>query len=108
MEISAIKIGPRHRKAMGDIAGLAQNIAEIGLLHPVVIDPTRRLIAGARRLRAFEHLGSKTIPATVIDLERLVLGEYAENTFREAFTPTEKADIADAIEPDEREAAKER
>jgi hypothetical protein len=37
-----------------------------------------------------------------------VLGEYAENTFRKAFTLSEAADIADAIEPIEIEKAKAR
>ena len=35
-------------------------------------------------------------------------GEYAENFFRKAFTPSEFAEIADALEPIERQAAKER
>jgi N6-adenosine-specific RNA methylase IME4 len=57
---------------------------------------------------AFRTLGRDTIPVTVVDLERVVLGEYAENTFRKQLTPSECADIADAVEPIERAAAKER
>jgi DNA invertase Pin-like site-specific DNA recombinase len=41
-------------------------------------------------------------------LEKAVLSEYAENTFRKNFTPSESADIADAIEPIERAEAKKR
>jgi N6-adenosine-specific RNA methylase IME4 len=62
--INEIIVGDRHRKQAGDIAALAQNIDEIGLLHPVVIDPAGHLIAGARRLMAFQHLGCTTIPRT--------------------------------------------
>ena len=106
--ITDIRIGRRHRCDFGDIDSLARNIAEIGLLHPVVIEPDGRLIAGARRLMAFERLGREEIPVTVIDLAKLVHGEYAENTFRKNFTPSEAADIADAIEPIERAEAKKR
>jgi hypothetical protein len=37
MPIANIKIGTRHRKDMGDIAGLAASIADVGLLHPIVV-----------------------------------------------------------------------
>ena len=62
---------------MGDIDALAQNIAEIGLLHPIVVRPPARngrsqLIAGARRLRAYLKLGRDRIPATVLDLDQIV------------------------------------
>ena len=33
--IDSIKIGNRFRKDLGDIASLAENIKEIGLLHPI-------------------------------------------------------------------------
>jgi ParB-like chromosome segregation protein Spo0J len=53
-------------------------------------------------------LGWEEIPVTVVDLDRVVRGEYAENMFRKAFTPTEIGAIAQAIAPLERAAAKER
>jgi ParB-like nuclease domain len=110
--VADIEVGTRHRHDMGDIDALAQNIAEIGLLHPIVVTPAQdgrsRLIAGARRLLAYRKLGRERIPATVLDLHQIVRGEYAENFFRKAFTPSEFADIADALEPLERQAAKER
>jgi site-specific DNA-methyltransferase (adenine-specific) len=108
MKIDAIKIGRRHRKDMGDIDGLAANIAEVGLLHPVVVTPGGQLVAGERRIQAFRKLGRSEIPATVIDLDRVVRGEYAENFFRKAFSPSEMVAIADAIEATERVKAKER
>ena len=108
MDLSAIKIGKRVRHEMGDIAGLAANIAELGLMHPIVVHPDGRLIAGERRIRAFRELGRSSIPVTVLDLDRVVRGEYAENFFRKAFAPSEMADIADALEPVERAAAKQR
>jgi N6-adenosine-specific RNA methylase IME4/ParB-like chromosome segregation protein Spo0J len=108
MAIADIKIGTRHRRDMGNISELAANIAEIGLLQPIVVRPDRMLIAGQRRLRACQSLGRTTIEVTTVDLDKVVAGEYSENVFRKAFTPSEMADIADAIEPLERAAAKER
>src|SRR5690348_10786361 len=108
MPIVAIRVGQRHRRDMGDIAGLAASINEDGLLHPVVVTPNGTLIAGQRRIEAYRFLGRSEIPATVLDLEQIVRGEYAENFFRKAFTPSEMADITDELEPIERQAAKER
>jgi N6-adenosine-specific RNA methylase IME4 len=108
LPIAGIKIGNRHRHDMGDIAGLAANIKENCLLHPVVITSDGTLVAGQRRIEAFRFLGRSEIPVRVVDLECVVRGEYAENFFRKAFTPSEMADIADALEPIERRAAKER
>ena len=53
--ISAITIGVRHRRDLGDIAGLATSIAKIGLLNPITVDENGRLLAGARRLAACER-----------------------------------------------------
>jgi N6-adenosine-specific RNA methylase IME4 len=108
MKIADIKVGSRHRKNFGDIAALAKNIEEIGLLHPVVIRPDGRLIAGERRIKALKHLGRKDIAVTIVDLDKVVRGEYAENFFRKAFVPSEWVDIEDALLADERAKAKQR
>jgi ParB family transcriptional regulator, chromosome partitioning protein len=47
--IDEIVVGERHRRNLGDIASLAANVAELGLLHPIVIRPDGTLIAGERR-----------------------------------------------------------
>ena len=44
--IDEIVVGERHRRDLGDIASLAANGAELGLLHPIVTHGT--LIAGER------------------------------------------------------------
>jgi len=108
MNLDAIKIGKRHRQDMGDIDGLAASITELGLLHPIVVTPDGKLIAGERRILAFQKLGRKTIPHTTVDLVKIVRGEYAENFFRKAFSPSEIVAITEAIEPLERAKAKER
>jgi ParB-like chromosome segregation protein Spo0J len=63
--IASITVGPRIRQDFGDIDALAASIAELGLLHPVVIDRHCKLLAGERRLRAAVKLGWTTIPATI-------------------------------------------
>jgi N6-adenosine-specific RNA methylase IME4 len=106
--IGEIKVGTRHRKDYGDIAGLAASIEEVGLLHPVVVTPAKELIAGARRLKATESLGWDRVPVTVVDISKIVLGEYAENTFRKSFQLSEMDAIRKKVFPVERVAAKER
>jgi ParB/RepB/Spo0J family partition protein len=94
--ITAIRVGKRHRKDLGDIRSLARSIQEIGLLHPVVIRPDGVLIAGERRLRAAKLLGWKKVPVTVLDLDKVIRGEVAENIFRQDFRPSEMVAIARA------------
>jgi N6-adenosine-specific RNA methylase IME4 len=108
MRIADIEVGKRHRGDFGDIGGLARDIAAIGLLHPPVVRPDGLLVAGERRLKALQLLGHTDTPVYVLDIDRVVRGEYSENYFRKAFSPSEYADIADELEPIERAAAKER
>lgn len=106
--ISSISIGPRFRKVHTNIDVLAKSIGEIGLLHAVVITPDGRLVAGERRIRACFKLGWSEVPVRVVDLEDVLRGEFAENTCREPFLPSELADIGAAVEELERERAKAR
>jgi ParB-like chromosome segregation protein Spo0J len=108
IKIDSIKVGKRHRKDLGDIEGLAASIEEVGLLHPPVITPDGELIAGARRIAAGKLLGWKDTPVRLIDLDQIVRGEFAENTHRKNFLPSEIASIMGALEPIERAAAKQR
>jgi N6-adenosine-specific RNA methylase IME4 len=109
--IREIKIGERHRKDMGDLAGLARSIDERGaLLQPVVIDKDNNLIAGQRRMAAWPltKFRREPIPVTVVDIDAIVAGEWDENAKRKDFTPSECASIARALEPIAAAKAKER
>jgi N6-adenosine-specific RNA methylase IME4 len=106
--IGEILVGKRHRRDLGDIGGLAASIAEVGLLHSIVITPGGKLIAGGRRLAACKELGWVEVPVRIVDLDSLVRGEFAENVHRKDFTLSEAVAIMQALEPLEREAAKER
>lgn len=88
-DISEISIGRRHRKDIGDIGRLAESIRSIGLLHPIVVTPKGKLIAGERRLAACKEIGWQEVPVTVVDLDDIVKGEFAENAIRKDFLPSE-------------------
>jgi N6-adenosine-specific RNA methylase IME4 len=108
LDIKGIRIRNRFRKNLGDIDSLAESIKAVGLLHPIVVRPDGRLIAGERRLEACKQLGWTKVPVTCVDLERVVLGEFAENAYRQNFLPSEIDAIRRAIEPLEQAAAKQR
>jgi ParB family chromosome partitioning protein len=106
--VSSILVGQRHRRDLGDIDALAASIADVGPLHPIVITPEGKLIAGERRLAACKALGWTEIPVNVVDLDSVVRGEFAENTCRKDFTLSEAVAIKRALEPLEKAAARER
>jgi ParB family chromosome partitioning protein len=57
----------RLRRDLGDVKGLAKNIAVVGgLFHPIVVTVDGKLMAGARRLAAAKYLGWKEIPVTIM------------------------------------------
>ncbi len=105
---SQIKLGRRHRKDFGNLAELARSIDDVGLLHAIVIDKRNKLIAGERRLRAWPmtKFHKLPIPVRVVDLDRIVAGEWHENAIRKDFTPSEAVAIKHELEPRlKREAA---
>jgi N6-adenosine-specific RNA methylase IME4/ParB-like chromosome segregation protein Spo0J len=106
--ITSIIVGKRHRRDLGDIAGLAASIDRTGLLHPIVITPDGKLIAGERRLDACKALGWKTVPVNIVNIDAIVRGELAENAFRKDFAPSEMVAIAATVEKRERELARQR
>jgi ParB-like chromosome segregation protein Spo0J len=108
MNIDQIQVGFRYRKDLGDLRTLADSIAEVGLLHPVVVTPEGRLIAGQRRLEACRTLGWTEVPVTVVDLYQAARGEAHENFVRKDLLPSEIVALKRAIEPLERREARER
>lgn len=112
--IKEIKVGKRHRKDLGDLTSLARSIDERGaLLHPIVITPNNTLIAGERRLKAWQMCelsrhGTLPIPVHIVDIDAIVAGERDENAERKDFTPSEMVAIVEALAPLEKKKAKER
>jgi len=99
ISVDKIKIGERLRKELGDLKGLADSIKEVGLLHPIVIDEEKNLIAGLRRLKACELLGWKEVPVNIVSLKDLTKGELDENRERKDFTVSEMVAIDRAVGP---------
>jgi N6-adenosine-specific RNA methylase IME4 len=91
--VSDLRLGLRHRRDPGDLHALADSIAAVGLLHPVVIRPDNRLVAGARRLEAVRLLGWTEVPVTVVDPDDVLRAEADENVVRKDFTPSEAVAI---------------
>ena len=88
----------RSNRLLVRVGRTASSIADIGLLHPIVVTPDNLLIAGQRRIAACKQLGWAEIPAHVVDLDDIARGEYDENIVRKDFTPTEWVSIKKSLE----------
>jgi len=97
LSIKDIKVRRRQRKDYGDIEALGENIKEIGLLQPIGVTPDNRLVFGERRLRAYRLLGRDRIPARIVDLANIMLGEFSENVFRKEYSVSERVAIVEAM-----------
>ena len=88
--ISSIIINPdRQRQDLGNIEELAESIARIGLINPIVIDSDGVLVAGERRLTACRSLGwTSIIVQHTSDLSPYELQciEFEENDKRKDLT----------------------
>ena len=97
LSISAIRLGDRHRKDLGDLHDLAASI-EKGLLQPIGVTPEMDLIWGYRRLVATRDvLGSDEILCRIVSVDSIVQGEFDENMLRKDFTPSERVAIVDTL-----------
>lgn len=79
----------RHRRSLPDIASLAESIARLGLIHPIVVTRDGALVAGERRLTACDQLGWTHIPVQFVDEcppEELKAIELEENIKRSNLT----------------------
>jgi hypothetical protein len=98
--IGEIQTGPRRRKELGDLEALAASIQWYGLIHPIVIDQDRLLVAGERRLNACQLLGWTDIEVRIYeDLteeERWAI-ELEENLHRKDLTEYERSKIMVAL-----------
>ncbi|MEK8215551.1 ParB N-terminal domain-containing protein [Paenibacillus sp. FSL L8-0463] len=111
IDISKIKVTDRIRQDFSGIEELAQDIADNGLINPIVVTSDYQLIAGERRLRAHQHLGRQEVEVNVMDVRdyahHLQL-EISENEHRRDFTFSERIAYGKKIEELERIKAKER
>lgn len=102
----------RIRKHMGNLSELVSSIKEIGLLHPLVVNSRKELVAGGRRLAAVCEMGWTEVPCYVVetfdDAAKLLTTEGDENSCREDLLPSDYLEIAKRIEALEKPAAQER
>lgn len=61
LPLHEIIVQDRQRTDLGDIADLAESLKRFGLIQPIVLDQSKRLIAGGRRLAAATSLGWTSI-----------------------------------------------
>ncbi|HUT56718.1 MAG TPA: ParB N-terminal domain-containing protein [Phycisphaerae bacterium] len=112
MKIADIRIEGRHRKDLGDLRPLADSIAAVGLLQPIVVTEDLRLVAGMRRIEAIKLLGKDGIKAIQVknltDAEKLLRAERDENTCRKDLSPSEAVALGKALESLAKVEAKER
>lgn len=112
MAINAVHVEDRHRSEMGDLKSLADSIERIGLLHPIVVTPEGRLVAGGRRLLACATLGWGEVPVTVVSsldsATALLEAERDENVCRKDMIPSERVALGRALEALEVPAARAR
>lgn len=90
--ISEITVNPGRREAQpGDVRELADSIAEVGLINPIMVDQDYKLVAGLHRLEAMKLLGRAEIECTVSDLDGLqvALAEIDENFVRKDLSDDE-------------------
>lgn len=112
VRIEDIDASGRFRTHLGSIDALAESIAEVGLLHPPVVTPDLKLVAGARRLAALKQLGrTETEVRFAQDLDdalSLLKAERDENICRDEMPPLDRINLGKAIEAVERPKAQER
>jgi ParB-like chromosome segregation protein Spo0J len=59
IKIASIKVGQRHRREMGDMAGLAVSIRQEVLLQPIGVTDRLELVFGQRRILAVRGILKK-------------------------------------------------
>ena len=88
---------PRRRLEPETVSGLAESVAALGVVQPVIVRPRRaggfELIAGERRWRAAREAGVTTVPALVRDADDRdsLLLALVENVAREDLSAAEEA-----------------
>lgn len=110
--VDEIRVDGRHRTDLGDVQSLADSIADVGLMHPVVVTPDGRLVAGERRLAACRLVGMAEVPVRTVrgldDASALLRAERDENTCRKPMIASELYALGKALEELERPNARER
>lgn len=88
--------GKNLRREQGDVRGLKDSLASLGMLQPLTLRPMPggryEVVAGHRRLAAAVQGGAKEIPAIVREMDERQKWEarLGENLHRQALTPSDE------------------
>lgn len=100
LPIDVIDQFPKHPykvKNDDDMLQLVESIRDNGLISPIIVRPKPKgryeMISGHRRLQACKHLGYKTIPGQVLELDKnaAIIMMVDSNLARSNILPSEKA-----------------
>jgi ParB family chromosome partitioning protein len=85
---------PSTRRTLRSVDGLAASMAEVGLLNPVTLTESKRLVAGLHRIEAARLLGWREIEARIVSLTELQrrVAELDENLERTELNELERAE----------------
>jgi hypothetical protein len=112
LPLEEVIAGERIRASAGDLTSLAHSIELLGLLHPLVLNSRKELVAGFRRLEAVKKLGWKTVTCRVVETLDDAVGalraERDENVCRMELTYQEIVNVGRRIEEFEKPKAKQR
>ena len=98
VHVIRVNIGQRRRTVdRQKVKGLAESIAEIGLLNPITVREVGdeyTLVAGRHRLEAAKQLGWSKIPAVIVELDDVdrMLAEIDENLVRNDLNELERGE----------------
>ena len=99
--VEEIVIKRRIRQDLGDISKLMESLKAYALMNPILINSSRELIAGRRRLEAAKRLGWKNIEAHIVDsgfeMNELEM-EIDENLLRRNLSAVELAEGMSRLE----------
>ena len=93
--IGEIKVKDRAREDKGEIEKLAESIKTHGLMHPIILNMQKHVVAGERRYLAHRLLGFDDIDAVVLDTDEVtdLELELVENIMRKDLTWTERSKL---------------
>jgi len=83
---------PRWYRPVTDIAELMESIRRFGLIQPIAVTPSRKLVAGARRLAACKALGWNEIPCHIVGVRgyKAAQASINEEAVRVGFPPIDR------------------
>ena len=90
-KLTDIQLKSSYLRLDTDVSALMESIRSVGLLHPLTVNGSNELLAGARRFQAVRELGWDEVPVQVVEQDALVqeLISIDENLVRAPLTSVE-------------------